>query len=93
MPATTDYHSVNDVAETRSRRQPAEANAGMVKCAHRLNTSAVLIGERRITVVLTAVDSVPKLFLQLIADGFEYSHLSQGSPLAWQSSFSSVRKG
>ncbi|MBM3668264.1 MAG: helix-turn-helix domain-containing protein [Actinobacteria bacterium] len=71
LPATTDYW-VGD-----SRGDPlfvvtAEANAGMVKMLPPLlDEVRALVGERRITIVFDRGGYSPKLFLKLIAAGFD----------------------
>jgi len=71
MPATTDYW-VNDAAGDPLFVVTAEANAGMVKMLPGVLAEVrALVGERRVTVVFDRGGYSPKLFLQLIADGFD----------------------
>jgi transposase len=71
MPGTTDYW-VNDVTGDPVFVVTAEANAGMVKMLPGvLEQVRALVGERRITIVFDRGGFSPKLFLQLIADGFD----------------------
>ena len=71
MPATTDYW-VNDVTGDPVFVVTAEANAGMVKMLPGvLEQVRALVGERRITIVFDRGGFSPKLFLRLIADGFD----------------------
>ncbi len=84
MPATTDYW-VNDVMGDPVFVVTAEANAGMVKMLPGvLGLVRTLVGERRITVIFDRGGFSPKLFLQLIADGFDILTYRKGSirPLA-----------
>ncbi len=71
MPGTTDYW-VNDAAGEPVFVVTAEANAGMVKMLPGvLEQVRALVGERRVTIVFDRGGFSPKLFLQLIADGFD----------------------
>ncbi len=71
MPATTDYW-VNDAVGDPLFVVTAEANAGMVKMLPGVLAEVrALVGERRVTVVFDRGGYSPKLFLQLIADGFD----------------------
>jgi hypothetical protein len=71
MPATTDYW-VNDAAGDPLFVVTAEANAGLVKMLPRvLEEVRALVGERRVTVAFDRGGFSPKLFLKLIADGFD----------------------
>lgn len=71
MPATTDYW-VNDAVGDPLFVVTAEANAGMVKMLPGvLEEVRALVGQRRVTVVFDRGGYSPKLFLQLIADGFD----------------------
>lgn len=71
MPATTDYW-VNDASGDPLFVVTAEANAGMVKMLPPvLDEIRTLVGERRITVVFDRGGYSPKLFLKLIAAGFD----------------------
>jgi hypothetical protein len=89
MPATTDYW-VNDVAGDPVFVVTAEANAGMVKMLPPvLEQVRVLVGERRITVVFDRGGFSPKLFLRLIANGFDILTYRKGaSPRVAKSRFS-----
>jgi DNA-binding CsgD family transcriptional regulator len=89
MPATTDYW-VNDVAGDPVFVVTAEANAGMVKMLPTvLEQVRVLVGERRITVVFDRGGFSPKLFLRLIANGFDILTYRKGaSPRVAKSRFS-----
>jgi len=71
MPATTDYW-VNDAVGDPLFVVTAEANAGMVKMLPGVLAEVrALVGERCVTVVFDRGGYSPKLFLQLIADGFD----------------------
>ncbi len=71
MPATSDYW-VNDATGEPLFVVTAEANAGMVKILPSLlATVRGLVGERRVTVVFDRGGWSPKLFLKLIASGFD----------------------
>ena len=71
MPATTDYW-VNDAEGEPLFVVTAEANAGMVKMLPSvLEEVRNLVGERRVTVAFDRGGFSPKLFLKLIADGFD----------------------
>ena len=71
MPATTDYW-VNDAVGDPLFVVTAEANAGLVKMLPGVLAEVrALVGERRVTVVFDRGGYSPKLFLQLIADGFD----------------------
>jgi DNA-binding CsgD family transcriptional regulator len=79
MSATTDYW-VNDTAGDPVFVVTAEANAGMVKmlpCI--LEQVRSLVGERRITVAFDRGGFSPKLFLRLIASGFDILTYRKGS--------------
>ena len=71
MPATTDYW-VNEAAGEPLFVVTAEANAGLVKMLPTvLAEIRTLVGERRVTVVFDRGGYSPKLFLQLLAAGFD----------------------
>ena len=71
MPATTDYW-VNDTAGDPLFVVTAEANAGMVKMLPKvLEEVRAVVGERRVTVVFDRGGFSPRLFLKLIATGFD----------------------
>lgn len=71
MPATTDYW-VNDAAGDPLFVVTAEANAGLVAMLPRvLDEIRGLVGERRVTVVFDRGGYSPRLFLRLIAAGFD----------------------
>jgi len=71
MPATTDYW-VNDATGQPLFVVTAEANAGMTKMLPRLLEEVrSLVGSRRVTVVFDRGGYSPKLFVKLIADGFD----------------------
>ena len=71
MPATSDYW-VNDATGEPLFVVTAEANAGMVKMLPPLlATVRGLVGERRLTVVFDRGGFSPKLFLAIIASGFD----------------------
>jgi len=71
MPATTDYW-VNDAVGDPLFVVTAEANAGLVKMLPRvLEEVRSLVGERRVTIAFDRGGFSPKLFLKLIADGFD----------------------
>src|SRR6266852_5347173 len=71
MPATTDYW-VNDAAGDPLFVVTAEANAGLVKMLPPILAEVrTLVGERRLTVVFDRGGFSPRLFRQLIADGFD----------------------
>jgi hypothetical protein len=79
MPATTDYW-INDVNGDPVFVVTAEANAGMVKMLPDvLEQVRALVGERRITIVFDRGGFSPKLFLRLIADGFDILTYRKGS--------------
>lgn len=79
MPATTDYW-VNDVTRDPVFVVTAEANAGMVKMLPKvLEQVRALVGERRITIVFDRGGFSPKLFLHLIADGFDILTYRKGT--------------
>lgn len=71
MPATSDYW-VNDATGEPLFVVTADANAGMVKMLPSiLATVRGLVGERRLTVVFDRGGWSPKLFLAIIAAGFD----------------------
>jgi len=71
LPATTDYW-VNDATGQPLFVVTAEANAGMTKMLPRLlDEVRTLVGPRRVTVVFDRGGYSPKLFLTLLADGFD----------------------
>jgi transposase len=71
LPATTDYW-VNDMAGDPLFVVTAEANAGLVKMLPAvLGEVRTLVGQRRVTVVFDRGGYSPKLFLKVIADGFD----------------------
>jgi hypothetical protein len=71
MPATTDYW-VNDAVGEALFVVTAEANAGLVKMLPRvLEEVRSLVGERRVTIAFDRGGFSPRLFLKLIADGFD----------------------
>ena len=71
MPATTDYW-VNDVTGQPLFVVTAEANAGMTTMLPRvLEEVRALVGPRRVTVVFDRGGYSPKLFVKLVADGFD----------------------
>jgi hypothetical protein len=71
MPATTDYW-VNDVAGQPLFVVTADANAGMTAMLPRvLEEVRSLVGPRRVTVVFDRGGYSPKLFVTLVADGFD----------------------
>jgi hypothetical protein len=79
MPATTDYW-ISDMAGDPVFVVTAEANAGMVKMLPTvLEQVRALIAERRITVVFDRGGFSPKLFLQLIANGFDILTYRKGA--------------
>jgi DNA-binding CsgD family transcriptional regulator len=88
MPATTDYW-VNDVAGDPVFVVTAEANAGMVKMLPIvLEQVRALVGERRITIAFDRGGFSPKLFLRLIANGFDILTYRKGtSPRVAKSRF------
>jgi len=71
LPATTDYW-INDQTGDPVFVVTAEANAGLVKMLP-LVTGEIraLVGERRVTIVFDRGGWSPKLFRQLIKDGFD----------------------
>jgi prepilin-type processing-associated H-X9-DG protein len=89
MPATTDYW-INDMAGDPVFVVTAEANAGMVKMLPIvLEQVRALVGERRITIVFDRGGFSPKLFLQLITNGFDILTYRKGaSPRVAKSRFS-----
>jgi len=71
MPATTDYW-VNDAAGEPLFVVTTEANAGLVKMLPDLcKEIRGVVGDRRVTIVFDRGGWSPKLFQQLIADGFD----------------------
>ena len=88
MPATTDYW-INDMAGDPVFVVTAEANAGMVKMLPAVLAQVrTMIGERRITVVFDRGGFSPKLFLQLVAGGFDILTYRKGaSPRVAKSKF------
>ena len=71
MPSTSDYW-VNDAAGEPLFVVTAEANAGLVKMLPPLlKTIRDLVGEKRVTVVFDRGGWSPKLFLTMIASGFD----------------------
>jgi hypothetical protein len=71
LPATTDYW-VNDQAGDPLFVITAEANAGLVKMLPRVTAEIrELVGDRRVTIVFDRGGWSPKLFRQLIKDGFD----------------------
>ena len=71
LPATSDYW-VNDTAGDPLFVVTAEANAGLVKMLPGiLEQIRLLVGNRRVTVVFDRGGFSPKLFLQLLAAGFD----------------------
>jgi hypothetical protein len=71
MPATTDYW-VNDTVGDPLFVVTAEANAGLVKMLPGiLQKVRRLVGERRVTVVFDRGGFSPRLFLQILAAGFD----------------------
>jgi hypothetical protein len=71
LPATSDYW-VNDTAGDPLFVVTAEANAGLVKMLPGiLDQIRALVGTRRVTVVFDRGGYSPKLFVQIIAAGFD----------------------
>jgi len=71
LPATTDYW-VNDMAGEPLLVVTAEANAGLARMLPPLCAEVrALVGERRVTIVFDRGGWSPKLFLDLIAAGFD----------------------
>jgi transposase len=71
MPATTDYW-VNDQRGDPLLVVTAEANAGMTKVLPKLlDDVRGIVGERRVTIVFDRGGWSPKLFQQLIEQGFD----------------------
>jgi DNA-binding CsgD family transcriptional regulator len=71
MPATTDYW-INDQSGDPLFVVTAQANAGMVKMLPRvLEDVRQLVGDKRVTVVFDRGGWSPKLFQELIRDGFD----------------------
>ena len=71
MPATTDYW-VHDAAGDPLFVLTAEANAGLVKVLPQiLSEIRTLVGERRLTIVFDRGGYSPRLFRQLLAEGFD----------------------
>ena len=88
MPATTDYW-VNDAGGDPWFVVTAEANAGLVKMLPIvLEEVRGLVGERRVTVVFDRGGYSPKLFLKLVAAGFDLLTYRKGrSPRVARSRF------
>jgi transposase len=71
LPATSDYW-VNDTAGDPLFVVTAEANAGLVKMLPGILAQIrALVGKRRVTVVFDRGGYSPKLFLQIVAAGFD----------------------
>jgi hypothetical protein len=71
MPAITDYW-VNDAQSEPLFVVPTEANRGLVKVLPGVLAEVrQLVGERRVTVVFDRGGWSPKLFAQILADGFD----------------------
>jgi transposase len=71
LPATTDYW-VNDQTGDPLLVITAEANAGLVKMLPRITREVrALVGQRRVTIVFDRGGWSPKLFCQLVEDGFD----------------------
>jgi hypothetical protein len=71
LPATTDYW-INDQTGDPVLVITAEANAGLVKMLPRVTREIrELVGQRRVTVVFDRGGWSPKLFSQLLDDGFD----------------------
>jgi prepilin-type processing-associated H-X9-DG protein len=71
MPATTDYW-VNDQTGDPLFVMTAEANAGMTKMLPEVLAEVRrLVGDRRVTIVFDRGGWSPKLFRQLLTDGFD----------------------
>jgi len=71
MPATTDYW-VHDAQSEPLFVVPTEANPGLVKVLPGILAEVrELVGERRVTVVFDRGGWSPKLFAQILADGFD----------------------
>jgi hypothetical protein len=71
MPATTDYW-VNDTQGEPLFVVTAEANAGLVKMLPPLlSEMRALVGERRLTIVFDRGGWSPKLFVDILAAGFD----------------------
>ena len=71
MPATTDYW-VHDALSEPLFVVPTEANPGLVeKLPDILAEVRELVGERRVTIVFDRGGWSPKLFAQILADGFD----------------------
>lgn len=71
MPATTDYW-VNDAEGEPLFLVPTEANKGLARMLPVvLSEVRKLVGERRVTVVFDRGGWSPKLFAELLADGFD----------------------
>jgi transposase len=87
MSATTDYW-INDVAGEPLFVVTTEANAGLVKMLPDLcKEIRGLIGARRVTIVFDRGGWSPKLFQQLIADGFDILTYRKGQSrrrLRWE---------
>jgi len=71
LPATSDYW-VNDTAGDPLFVVTAEANAGLVKMLPGILAQIrALVGQRRVTVVFDRGGYSPKLFVQIVAAGFD----------------------
>jgi transposase len=71
MPATTDYW-VHDAASEPLFVVPTEANRGLVQALPAVLAEVrQVVGDRRLTVVFDRGGWSPKLFAQLLADGFD----------------------
>jgi hypothetical protein len=70
-PATTDYW-INDQTGDPVLVITAEANAGLVKTLPNITAEIrSLVGQRRVTIVFDRGGWSPKLFLELLSDGFD----------------------
>ena len=82
MPATTDYW-LNDAVGDPLFVVTAHANAGLVTMLRPLLRQVRdLMGERRVTIVFDRGGWSPKLFAQLIAEGFDILTYRKGKNLA-----------
>jgi hypothetical protein len=87
MPATTDYW-VNDAGGEPLFVITAEANAALTKVLPALCADIrALVGDRRVTIVFDRGGWSPRLFQQLIADGFDILTYRKGNArnrLLWE---------
>jgi hypothetical protein len=93
MPATTDYW-INDVTGDPVFVVTAEASACMVKMlSFMVEQVRAVVEERRMTIVFVRGGFRPKLFLQLITDGFDILTYHRGGTRRLARSSFTLQKG